>query len=61
MNCLETIEIVAEAVKNAVERKRLTGGFDLHLDCSQGSVCKMQMSVTEKKAVEVPSKPIQDD
>ena len=47
MTFVEVSDFVLRLMK-FVEEKKLTGGVDVHLDCSQGTVCNSQFAIVEK-------------
>jgi hypothetical protein len=49
MKAIEATEIVARLLKTSVEDRKHTGSIDIHAECSQGGICKIQFALSEKK------------
>ena len=49
MTALEHGARIARILKQEIEDARLTGAIDIHIDCSQGAICRHQVAVTEKR------------
>lgn len=57
MKALQATETVGRFIKQSVEDQKHTGSVDIHLECSQGAICKVQVSVTERTISSMELKP----
>jgi hypothetical protein len=48
MKALEASELTARIFKQFIEDRKHTGSFDIHGECCQGGICKVQFTLSEK-------------